>query len=103
MLQLHLAPVNFPSHSPHSIVILFYIPAFLCSNPCQGVGHYIFSAALLSKWLSSVSREYSPPIELQGQTLFCAKKALCQFNIEFALVVNLARLADPCAWQCDGY
>ena len=29
-----------------SIVILFYIPAFLCSNPCQGVGHYIFSAAV---------------------------------------------------------
>ena len=47
------SPLNFPSHSPHSIVILFfsivilfYIPAFLCSNPCQGVGHYIFSAAV---------------------------------------------------------
>ena len=36
---------------------------------------------------------------LQGQTIFCAKKlSLCQFNIEFALVVNLARLAYPWRW-----
>ena len=39
---------------------------------------------------------YSP--HCKAKLSFVPKSSLCQFNIEFALVVNLARLAYPWRW-----